>query len=67
MAWPMIVVILLPNIGGVLFSLFLTPTISFDLELFDFVEILFLFSLAYVFEYGRLIEMDNGNKVVIDE
>lgn len=30
MAWPMIVVILLPNIGGVLFSLFLTPTTSFE-------------------------------------
>lgn len=62
MAWFMIVVIILPNIGGALFSIILGPTVSFDFEMFDLVEILFLFSLSYIFEYGRLIESNKKGK-----
>ncbi len=63
MAYLMIVVIILPNIGGLIFNNILNSHINMDFEMFDIIEILFLFSLAYIFEYGRLIEMDNNNKM----
>lgn len=66
MAWLMIIVIILPNIGGVIFNLLLTPTVNIDFELFDIVEILFLFSLAYIFEYGRLMELGSNSRMYGD-
>lgn len=63
MAYLMIVVIILPNIGGLIFNNMLSPKISMDFESFDVLEILFLFSLSYIFEYGRLIERDNSSKM----
>lgn len=62
MAWLMIVAIILPTIGGMIFNNLLTAETNIDFELFDIVEILFLFSLSYVFEYGRLIEIENKAK-----
>lgn len=66
MAWLMIIVIILPNIGGVIFNLLLTTNINIDFELFDIVEILFLFSLAYIFEYGRLMELGSNSRMYGD-
>lgn len=66
MAWLMIIAIILPNIGGVIFNLLLTTKINIDFELFDIVEILFLFSLAYIFEYGRLMENGSNSKMYGD-
>lgn len=66
MAWLMIIVIILPNIGGVIFNLLLTTKIDIDFELFDIVEILFLFSLAYIFEYGRLMELGSNSRMYGD-
>lgn len=66
MAWLMIIVIILPNIGGVIFNLLLTTKIDIDFELFDIVEILFLFSLAYIFEYGRLMELGANSRMYGD-
>lgn len=66
MAWLMIIVIILPNIGGVIFNLILTTKINMDFEIFDIVEILFLFSLAYIFEYGRLMECDSNSRMYGD-
>ncbi|MCI9281086.1 MAG: helix-turn-helix transcriptional regulator [Bacilli bacterium] len=63
MAWLMIIVIILPNVGGAIFNLLLTTKINIDFELFDIVEILFLFSLAYIFEYGRLMETNHNSKM----
>lgn len=62
MAWLMIATIILPNIGGVIFNSLIINGINMDIELFDIVEILFLFGLSYIFEYGRLIELNN-NKI----
>lgn len=59
MAWLMIATIILPNIGGIIFNSLITNGINMDIELFDIVEILFLFGLSYIFEYGRLIELNN--------
>lgn len=61
MAWLMIAIIILPNIGEIMFNILLTTNIDIDLELFDLLEILFLFSLSYVFEYGRLIQVEAAN------
>ena len=63
MAWLMIIVIILPNMGGAIFNLLLTTKINMDFELFDIVEILFLFSLFYIFEYGRLMETNHNSKM----
>ena len=63
MAWLMIATIILPDIGGVIFNILLTTDIDIDLGLFDFLEILFLFSLSYVFEYGRLIQTETNGKM----
>lgn len=59
MAYFMIATIILPNIGGLIFNNMISSNISMDFEMFDIVEILFLFSLSYIFEYGRLIETNN--------
>ncbi len=66
MAWLMILSIILPNIGGVIFNVLLTNGVKMDFEVFDIVEVLFLFSLAYVFEYGRLIQTDSKRKIYGD-
>lgn len=66
MARLMIVTIILPNIGGIIFNLLLTTDIDMDFELFDLVEILFLFSLSYIFEYGRLIQLNSKGKIYGD-
>ena len=63
MAWLMIIVIILPNMGGAIFNLLLTTKINMDFELFDIVEILFLFSCAYIFDYGRLMETNHNSKM----
>jgi len=63
MAWLMIIMILLPNIGGIIFNILLTADIDMDFELFDLLEILFLFSLSYIFEYGRLIQTETNGKI----
>lgn len=62
-AWIMIITILLPNIGGAIFMNILTTDLNIDFEIFDLVEILFLFSLSYIFEYGRLIQIESKGKI----
>lgn len=67
MAWTMIATILVSNIGGVLFESLLHTNLSVDLEMFDLVEILFLFSLSYIFEYGRLLSLETKGQMYGDE
>ncbi len=59
MAIYMILMILLPNVCGFLFEVFLQMDLGVDYELFDFIEILFLFSMVYVFQYGYEIQRDS--------
>ena len=63
MAWLMIAIILLPDLGVIVFNMLLTTDMDMDFALFDILEILFLFSLSYVFEYGRLIQMEANGKI----
>lgn len=67
MAWTMIATILVSNIGGVLFESLLHTNLSVDLEMFDLVEILLLFSLSYIFEYGRLLSLETKGQMYGDE
>ncbi len=66
-AYLMIVVTVLPNIGGALFEILLKMDLDIGFELFDLVEILFLFSIAYIFQYGYEIQLDSKGKMYGDE
>ena len=62
-AWKMIIIILMSNIGGGVFELLLGTELNIEFETYDLVEILFLFSLAYIFEYGRLLGLEAKGKM----
>ena len=63
MAFLMIVTIILPNISGILFELILKSDLDIGLELFDVVQILFLFGMSYIFEYGYELQQDTKAKM----
>ncbi|MGM9878201.1 MAG: helix-turn-helix transcriptional regulator [Bacilli bacterium] len=62
-AYLMIGTIILPNIFGVLFEFLIKTDLGVGFELFDVIEILFLFSLSYIFEYGRLLEIETKGQI----
>lgn len=66
-AYLMIVVTLLPNIVGVIFEAILKMDLNIGFELFNLVEILFLFSISYIFQYGYEIQLDSNGKMYGDE
>ncbi len=63
MAKLMIVALILPNIGGVIFEKMLVTDLGVDFELFDIVQILFLFGISYIFEYGYELQRDTKAKM----
>ncbi len=67
MAYLMIVALLLPNFGGFIFERLLNMNLGVDFELFNVVEILIIFSLAYIFQYGYEIQLDSKGKMYGDE
>ena len=67
MAYLMIAVIVLPSGGGLLAQFITGMDLDLDFEMFNVIEILFLFSLAYIFEYGYLIQLDSKGKMYGDE
>lgn len=67
MAYLMIVVTILPNMIGVLFETILKMDLDVGFEMFSLVEILFLFSLASIFQYGYEIQLDSKGKMYGDE
>ncbi len=67
MAYLMIIVTILPNVGGVIFEVLLNMNLGVDFELFTLVEILFLFSIAYIFQYGYEIQLDSKGKMYGEE
>lgn len=62
-AYIMIVVTILPNIIGGIFELILNYDLNIDFEMFSLIEILFLFSIAYIFQYGYEIQLDSKGKM----
>lgn len=66
-AYLMIAMIILPSIGGSINELLLKEDLNVDFEMFDFIQILFLFSMAYIFEYGYEIQLDSRGKIYGEE
>lgn len=66
MAYLMITTIILPSIAGVIFEIVMQTNLNVDFEIYNIVEILFLFSVAYIFEYGYQIQLDSKG-VMYDE
>ena len=63
MAWLMIFTLVFSKFFTASFLCILTNDFNFGIEMMDVVEILFLFSMAYIFEYGRLIQLDSNKKM----
>ena len=63
----MIACIILSGFGEGILSSSINNEISFGLELFDIVEILFLYALSYIFEYGYEIQKDSKGRMYGDE
>lgn len=67
MAYIMIALIIFPNITGVLFEIILKTDLNIGFEMFDLIEILFLFSMAYIFKYGYELQLDSKGRMYGDE
>lgn len=67
MAKLMIVALVLPTGGGIVFERILGADLDVGFELFDIVQILFLFGIAYIFEYGYELQLDSKGKMYGDE
>lgn len=67
MSYLMIACIVLSGIGEGLFDVVTSKDIDFGLGLFSIVEILFLYSMSLIFEYGHEIQLDSKGKIYGDE
>lgn len=67
MAKLMIIALALPTCGGMVFEKILATDLDIGFELFDIVQILFLFGIAYIFEYGYELQLDSNGKMYGDE
>ena len=67
MSYFMIVCIILSGIGSGILESSVREDFSFGLEMFDIVEILFLYALSYIFEYGYEIQKDSNGKMYGEE
>lgn len=67
MSYFMITCIILSGIGSGILESSVRDDLSFGLETFDIVEILFLYALSYIFEYGYEIQKDSNGKMYGDE
>ena len=67
MSYYMIACIVLSGIGEGILNSSMRNEFTFGIEMFDIVEILFLFSLSYIFEYGYEIQKDSKGRMYGDE
>lgn len=67
MAYLMIALTVLPNVLGIIFEMILRTDLNIEFEMFSLVEILFLFSIAYIFQYGYEIQLDSKGKMYDDD
>lgn len=66
-AYLMILVTILPSVVGVLFEMILKTDLNIGFEIFSLIEILFLFSIQYIFQYGYEIQLDSKGKMYGDD
>ena len=67
MSYFMIACIIISGIGSGILESAVRSEFSFGLEMFDIVEILFLYALSYIFEYGYEIQKDSNGKMYGEE
>lgn len=67
MAILMIINIILPNISSVMIEVISGIETHSGFDLINIIYILFLFSMAYIFEYGYEIQLDSKGKMYDDE
>ena len=67
MSYLMIACIVLSGIGEGLFDVVTSKDIDFGLGLFSIVEILFLYSMSLIFEYGHEIQLDSKGKMYSED
>lgn len=67
MAYLMIAAIVLPNICGLISEVVIQEDLNIDFELMDVIYVLFLFSMAYIFEYGYELQLDSKGKMYSTE
>lgn len=63
MAKLMIAALALPTCGGIIFEKILRTDLDVGFELFDIIQILFLFGISYIFEYGYELQQDTKAKM----
>ena len=63
MAKLMIIALILPNCGGIIFEKILATDLGVDFEMFDVIQILFLLGISYIFEYGYELQQDTKAKM----
>lgn len=63
MAKLMIIALVLPSGGGFAFEKILGLDLGVDFELFDLIQIFFLFGISYIFEYGYELQQDTKAKM----
>ncbi len=67
MAYLMITITILPDVVGIIFETILQMDLNIGFEMFSLIEILFLFSIAYIFQYGYEIQLDSKGKMYGNE
>lgn len=67
MAYELILFLILPTIGGIFFEILMQTDLNIDFGVIDFLEILFLFSMVYIFEYGYEIQLDSKGRMYDNE
>lgn len=67
MAIFMIANIVLPNISGAIIEIIFGINVSSEFDLINVIYILFLFSMAYIFEYGYEIQKDSNGTMYDEE
>lgn len=59
----MIITKFLPSFGIISLNILSNGNAEFGFELFDIIEIFFLFSMAYIFEYGYELQIDSNSTI----
>jgi len=67
MTYLMIICIVLSMIGETILNIPMNGDFDFDINLFNIVEILFLYSMSLIFEYGYEIQLDSKGRMYGDE
>ncbi|MCI8273072.1 MAG: helix-turn-helix domain-containing protein [Clostridia bacterium] len=63
----LIIAIIAPTVLGILFQAIAQIDMNVDVELMDFILVLIIFSMAYIFEYGYELQLDSKGKMYGDE